>query len=286
MKSFKLIPFTIYYLLFAMLSMPALAWEIDTSIDEEIRKNYNPSRLEEDQALPVLPKILNSTPEKQKSSPANYSVTKPSLKPANNKMIGQIPKGSFATIKEGTKIRAKLLNSVSDRTKRGTQVEFVSRYPVSTTYFTIPMGTVFRGEIVRSHRPQLGANGGLIVIKVKSIIIDDSVKPIDGNITEVNYKKVFFNNIKGKQKYLSSMINSMKPGFHFLRKMTRVSGNLITDGSSAILSPFSMGLGILAAAGNVAISPVIAVFHKGGSIYLPAGSQVEIKLTQDVFIYN
>ncbi len=286
MKSFKLIPFTIYYLIFTMLSMPALAWELDTSIDDEIRKNYNPSKLEEEQALPALPKIINSTPAQQKTSPATSSATKPSLKPANNKTIGQIPKGSFATIKEGTKIRAKLLNSVSDRTKRGTQIEFVSRYPVSTTYFTIPMGTIFRGEIVRSHRPQFGANGGLIVIKVKSIILDDNIKPIDGNITEVNYKKVFFNNIKGKQKYLSSMFNSMKPGFNFLRKMTRVSGNLITDGSSAILSPFSMGLGILAATGNVAISPVIAVFHKGGSIYLPAGSQVEIKLTQDVFIYN
>ena len=41
-------------------AMPVYSLELDMSIDEEIRKNYNPSKLELD-ALPPLPEMQNST---------------------------------------------------------------------------------------------------------------------------------------------------------------------------------------------------------------------------------
>ncbi len=36
-------------------ALPAFALELDTSVDDEIRRNYNPSKLE--QTLPALPKV-------------------------------------------------------------------------------------------------------------------------------------------------------------------------------------------------------------------------------------
>lgn len=36
-----------------------LALELDTSVDDFIRKNYNPNKIEDDIQLPALPKILN-----------------------------------------------------------------------------------------------------------------------------------------------------------------------------------------------------------------------------------
>lgn len=42
------------------LSVPVMALELDTSVDDEIRRNYNPSKLE--QTLPALPKVAPNQP--------------------------------------------------------------------------------------------------------------------------------------------------------------------------------------------------------------------------------
>ena len=80
------------------------------------------------------------------------------------------------------------------------------------------------------------------------------------------------------------MFHSMRPGFYFCTKMFGVSGNLATEGSNVILAPFAIILGVSATAGNILISPVLALFHKGSSVYFRDGSNFEIKLAQDVFI--
>lgn len=287
------LPLTFYFLLF-----PAFALEFDTSIDDNIRKNYNPSKIEEDMALPALPKILNDNAVK----PVNNVVPKPTLKPiakgeiknevktsspaVYNQSISKTTDNAYAVIKKGTKIKVRLLTSISDKTKKGTRVTFISKYPVSTTYYTIPMGTVFKGEIINSHKPQLTGNGGLIVIKVDSAALKNETQPINAYVTKADSKKIFFNNIKGKRKYLKSMLHATKPGRNFFKKMMRVTVNLAQDGSSIVLTPFSLIIGSATLAGNVIAAPAVAVFHKGGSINIPAGSDFEIKLSEDVFVYN
>lgn len=275
-----------------LLCMPVFALQFDTSIDDEIRRNYNPSKLEEDVALPALPKILTE-------KPTTIKTVSQTTKPIQTQKINQIKKsaqiqntpqnqqqGIYAVLHQGTKFRVKLLSSVSDRSKKGTKVSFVSRYPVSATYLTIPSGTHFYGEIVESHRPQLSGNGGLIAIKVNSLVLGDGTHPIDAYVTEANFKKVFFNNIKGQRRYIKSMFKSMKPGGEFFKKMWMATGNLMQDGSTIIITPFSFACGALAVAANVATSPVLALFYKGDSIYLREGSDFEIELSQDVYIYN
>ena len=51
----KLLLFTIF-----LISAQCLAFELDTSIDDEIRKNYNPSAIEN--SLPALPKTSPTNP--------------------------------------------------------------------------------------------------------------------------------------------------------------------------------------------------------------------------------
>lgn len=290
--------FTICCLLFTLICAPVLALEFDTSIDESIRKNYNPTKIEQDMALPTLPKIINENTVKQ---PVN--VTKPqqpeTLKPISKTEINtkasptvykqSVSKGSggeYAVLKKGTKIRVKLLTNISDRTKKGTRVSFVSKYPVSTTYFTIPMGTVFKGEVIKSHKPQFAGNGGLIVLNIDSAEIKNKAQPINAYVTKANSKKIFFNNIKGKRRYGKSLLKAAKPGCNFFKKMMRVTLNLAQDGSSIVLTPFSVIIGSVTLASNVIVAPAVAVFYKGSSINIPAGSDFEIKLSEDVFIYN
>lgn len=294
-----------------LLCTPIYALDFDTSVDDDIRKNYNPSKLEKEMALPMLPKNFDEGVEKSYQPVKSTSVVpqpqysakvqqKAIVQPVQsqpqyykptyqNNVVQTAPRvadNSYAVLKKGTKIRVKLLNDISDRSKRGAKISFISRYPVSTTCYTIPMGTIFHGEIANVHRPQLSGNGGLLVLNVNSFDVNGSSQPFIASITKANYKKVFFNNIKGKRKYMKSLGKTMKPGTHFFHKMMTVTGSLASDGSSVILTPFSLAAGFAALGANIVAAPILALFYKGDGIYIHEGSDFEIMLLQDVFIYN
>lgn len=278
--------------------MPLCAAEFDMSVDDSIRKNYNPSKIDDDMSLPSLPKVLingkSGTAIQENNAIRGVSVQK------NNVQLKQInlndstveyqqtgmSEAYYAVIKKGKRFKVKCLSSVSDSYKKGTRIAFVSKYPVTSTCYTIPAGTIFKGAITKVHKPQFTGNGGLVSIRIDTIILNNSVHPINAYIAKANSKHIFRNTIKGKRKYMHSMIASTKPGCHYFGKMMRLTANLATDGSSIFVSPFSFLVGCAALAGNVLVSPVIAVFHKGDSLQIPAGSSYEIKLAQDIYIYN
>ena len=64
-----------------ILLQPCIALELDLSVDDEIRKNYNPSKLELD-ALPPLPSISPSS--QAPSKPPLEPIEIPAAKPAGN----------------------------------------------------------------------------------------------------------------------------------------------------------------------------------------------------------
>lgn len=267
--------------------MPVYALGFDLSVDDDIRKNYNPSKLEQDMILPALPKNLqeeapNSIEAKQYSGQL--------LQPAYNKPIkgssSVSVNGNYAIIKKGTKFRTTLLSSLSDHSNKGTRVKFKLRLPVSTTYLTIPTGTVFIGELEDRHPPQLLGNGGLIKVRIVGMILNGQTYRIDGFVTQANYENIFFNNYKGKRRFASSMVNKMRPGYNFYKRMASTTARLLNDGWGAVWAPFPAALGIVGLAGNVAVAPVLATFTKGAGAYLRSGSYIEFKLAQDIIIYN
>ena len=86
--------------------------------------------------------------------------------------------------------------------------------------------------------------------------------------------------------YLRSIPKSVKPGAKYFKKMWKVTKRLAKNenGVEIILTPFSFVAGTVVYAANAAASPVLAIFYKGKSISIPAGSQFTIQLTDDVFI--
>ena len=68
--------------------------------------------------------------------------------------------------------------------------------------------------------------------------------------------------------------------------MWKSTKKLANDGVTIIFSPFTLVSGLVVFGVNIMASPVIAVFSKGGSISIPADSAFQIKLTEDVTIYN
>lgn len=281
----------IIFIAFMLFMAPAFSLELDTSVDEEIRKNYNPSKLELE-SLPPLPSIKPNQPvSKPPLEPIEIPESKPigklpPLTPADKKpVITKVDKSTAIRIKKGTKFTVKSSQAVSDATRVGTRLSFVSQNSVTQRYVTIPQGTVFKGEVYDSHLPQFTGNGGLIVLGIDSMVFRGSTVGIEAKITKANHKKIFLNNIKGERKYWKGTVNSLKPGTKFYKKMMRITSKLANGTFTVILTPFTVVAGVAVYAVNFVGSPLFGLFSKGGRISIPAGSEFEIKLLEDVYLY-
>lgn len=277
-----------------MFALPCFALEFDMSVDEEIRKNYNPSKLELE-SLPPLPNIQPAQTSKPISKPPLEPVdiqtkpigtTLPALTPATSKpTITKIDKSTAIRIPAGTKFKVKSYQAVSDGTRAGTRISFVSQAPVTKRYVTIQQGTVFKGEVVNSHYPQKTGNGGLIVLGVDSMVFKGSTVGINAKITKAKGKKIFFNNIKGQRKYWKGVANQINKGEQFYKKSRRVSAKFSDNPIGIIIAPIPTITGMAGYAINLIGSPLIALFCEGGRISIPAGSEFEIKLLEDAYLF-
>lgn len=280
-----------------MMCLPALAvLDIDASVDYDIRRKYNPNKIEND-LLPSLPnKLKNDKPLQSNedfTKPYEKPVTKTTTvqQPTKQQVITQQPPkyksyGQTLALKRGTSFTIRNTSSISDRMTEGTKVYFKLPKPIKTKYFTLPENTRFVGVISDSHSPQLTGNGGLVVIRIEKVIINGRTQEVSGKVTKANYKRIYFNNIKGKRKYWSNLAKSIAPGKRFNDKMWKSTKKLASEGVTFIFSPFTLASGLIVFGANIVASPVIAIFSKGGSISIPADTAFRIKLTEDVTIYN
>ncbi len=297
--------FSIFFTVLILLTSSVFALELDLSVDEEIRKNYNPSQLELD-VLPPLPGVPASIPQKINSNPQIQSNTKampdnttpPVTLPVGetSSKVGRVqktlPKNNLVSenftsikIKKGTKFKVVSKTKISSWANEGARMSFVSVAPVYQRYITIPQGTVFKAVVIDAHPPQGVGNGGLIVIKADQMLYKGSAYYINAKITKAGEKNIFFNNIKGKRGYLKGIINSTQPGSRFYKKAMQSTSKLAQNKWTLIFTPFTAVAGVVVYGVNIIGSPIFAMFSKGESITIPVGTQYEIKLLDDVYIY-
>lgn len=286
MKKFLALICTLFILV-----LPVFALELDTSVDDEIRRTYDPSKLE--QTLPDLPKTsptqASKTPKSNPSTPPKTTPVVPDAKP----QIGvkkfdneyKYDKSTAIRIKKGTKFRVKSNSVISDYLRTGAKVSFSSIKPVTQRYITVPEGTKFTAIVEDSHQPQMSGNGGLVVLMVDSITVNGQTRSVHGKITKANMKKIFFNNMKGKRSYWKGVANQVDKGENFYKKTRRTSSKLADNPVGILISPIPVLMGMVVYAVNFAGSPLFALWSKGGRISIPAGSEFEIKLLEDVYLY-
>lgn len=274
------------------------AFDIDETVDDEIRKNYNPTKLVKDvglkdsalnkkiealpsppkqqidEALPALPSITKQE-NTYKSYVSTNSTAQQSYKPYT---------GGNIKIKAGKSFNVINSNAVSDWQRKGTKVRFSTKGNTFGRKYTIPNGTVFEGEIIESHGPQITCNGGLIVIKIYSMKYKGQTIPVTAYVTRANDKKIFFNNIKGERNYIKTTWKKGNWGRTLFGNMLSVTSDLGSDGATLILSPFPFAYGTVCLGLNAITSPICAFFSKGGHVSIPAGSNFRIKLVDDVMI--
>ena len=284
------------FIIFMLLATPVFALELDTSVDDEIRRTYDPSKLE--QSLPALPKTAptqqNTVPKTPQTTQAPKTAPKslPSTPVAKPQLgVKKLPneykfdKSTAIRIKKGTKFRVKSNSVISDYLKEGARVSFTTIKPVTQRYITVPAGTKFTAVVEDSHQPQMSGNGGLVVLMVDSITVNGQTRSVHGKITKANMKKIFFNNMKGKRTYWKGVANQVDKGENFYKKTRRTSSKLADNPVGILISPIPVLTGMVVYAVNFAGSPLLALFSKGGRISIPAGSEFEIKLLEDVYLY-
>lgn len=251
------------------LSGQVFAFDLDETVDDEIRKNYNT----QDENLPALPAILTK-PETIKQTSQTTTVSKPL----------PIYKGGTIKVKKGTSFEVVNNIKVNDWQGRGTRITFKTKAPIYGKKYTIPASTTFIGEIIETHQPQITCNGGLVVLRVHSMIYKGQTVPINAYITRADDKKIFLNNIKGERTYLKTMWQKGSWGRVLFGRMMNLTVNLGGEGSTFILSPFPLAYGTICLGANTLISPFCAFFSKGKHVSIPAGSRFKIKLLEDVMI--
>lgn len=268
----------------------ALALELDMSVDEEIRKKYDSSKLE-NTVLPPLPKIDNS---QNKTTPINNTTTQqitsiPKVTPTyTTEVRPQItPADKKAAIKifRWTTFETKSNQKINNWLSVGSSVSFTTTAPVYKKNITIPTGTIFKGTITDVHKPQATGNGGLVVIKITSMTFNGKTYPVNAKITKVNAKNIYLNNIKGQRQYWANAGKQVDKGEAFYQRARKTSTKLANNPIGIIISPIPTIVGVAGYTVNTAISPITSIFAKGGNVSIPTGSSFEIRLNESAYIY-
>ena len=277
-------------LLILLLSSQVFAFDLDLTVDDEINKNYNSSALE--QALPALPKTSPSAKNNSKSSdttpPKNLPIIDNTKTQGSVKKLDytKVDKSTAIRIKRGTKFKVKSNAYISDATPQGAGFTFTTTNPVYQKFVTIPAGTTINAVITDSHLPQITGNGGLIEVAIDGINYKGYTYSAEGKITKANHKKIFINNIKGQRMYWKGVAKQVNKGQNFYNKTRRVSSKLSNNPFGQIISPIPTVFGAGVYTLNLVGSPIIAIASKGGRISIPAGTEFEIKLLEDIYLQN
>ena len=258
------------------------AFSLDETVDDDIRKNYNDSKLindikKHDEELPALPNITKYPVSAKQPDVKSVNTTPAVIK-------YKTYTGGNVKISKGTVFDVVNNSNISDYQGRGTRVKFTVKSPIHAKKYVIPAGTAFIGEIADSHQPQITCNGGLVVIRIYSMIYKGQNIPVEAYITKANGKHIFLNNIKGERKYLKTVWKNGGWGRALFNKMLTLTVNLGGDGSTIVLAPFPFLYGTLCVGLNTLVSPVTAFFKKGGHIAISAGSNFRIKLCENIYV--
>jgi len=268
-------------LILNLLLIPVYGYNFDVSVDEHIKKKYDTSKLEQD----VLNNKVHPVKNNEKSNTVSHSVPAANLDYTPSPLvITKADRVYSKKISGGTRFSVKSNKGLTGYTSKGSVVTFTSVDNVYKKNVTIPSGTKFTGVVTNSHPAQRTGNGALISIRLTSMTYNGENYKINGKITKVKPKKIFFNKIKGERKYLTGIGNQIDKGKNFYNKSRSVSSKMADNPVLVILSPLPAIAGIVGYAGCTILSPVTALTIRGGNLSIPAGSTFELKLTDSVYV--
>ena len=264
-------------------------YELDLSVNDEIEKKYDSNKL--NQEMNTSTKTNKTSSKSTKLSNKTVPKTTPVFDVSSIPIISKIQNTVNRTasnlgmkLPSGTTFDVKSSIKLTDWSGVNTPITFTSINPVTKKLLTVPAGTTFKGKVALAHHGQLTGNGALIEIDITSMTLNGKTYPIEAKVTKVNSKNIFLNKIKGQRQYITGVKNKVQSGVAFYKKSRQISTNLSSTALGTLVSPLPTIAGFVGAAASTVASPVTGLLQKGSGITIPANSEFEIKLTQDVYL--
>ncbi len=187
-------------------------------------------------------------------------------------------------ISKGTKFLVKSKQDVSNFSNNGSKIVFESVYPEKIIPNTAPSKLVFKGNITKTRNPQLAGSSALVKIKIDKMVVGNISYPVNGLITKINNKPVYFNSLKGDSSFLANTFKNASIKSGVLSKVYKDPCDVVCEETNAFISPLYLLSGAILQTSNLVLSPVGALFKTGKDLYIKNNSDFVIKLADDVFI--
>lgn len=185
-------------------------------------------------------------------------------------------------LEKGRKFEVKSLQPMSYESATGTEVMFETIYPERVFLSKDPSKLIFKGEVVKNKPPGKGGSSGTLKVQIKGITLETVTYPAEAYISKMNKKGVFFGAIAGPSNYKDNLNDVANNGTINNYYNMNPCDKLTDECVHAAAKPFYFLSGALLQTADLFIAPVIAFFAPGNEVFIPEGTEFEIKLEDDV----
>ena len=184
-------------------------------------------------------------------------------------------------LEKGRTFEVKSMQPMSYESTGGTEVKFESLYPERVFLDKEPQKLVFIGEVVKNKPPRKGGGTGTLKVMIKNVKLENITYPAEAYITKMNKKGVFFGAVAGPSNYRDNLADTANNGtIHTIYKDP--CKTTADECVHTAAKPFYFLTGALLQTADLFISPIIAFFIPGNEVYIPEGTEFEIKLENDI----
>ena len=184
-------------------------------------------------------------------------------------------------LEKGRTFEVKSMQPMSYEATGGTEVQFESLYPERVFMQREPVKLVFTGEIVKNKPPGKGGSSGTLKVMIKNVKLENITYPAEAYITKMNKKSVLFGAVAGPSNYRDNLADTANNGtIHTIYKDP--CKTTADECVHTAAKPFYFLTGALLQTADLFIAPIIAFFVPGNEVYIPEGTEFEIKLENDI----
>ena len=185
-------------------------------------------------------------------------------------------------LEKGKTFNVKSLKPMSFESATGTKVEFESIYDERIFLSKEPSKLLFKGEVIKNKPPRKGGGSGTLKVKLTGLQVENVTYPIEAYISKMNKKGVLFGAVAGPSRYRDNLANTVNKGtinnYYNYDPCNVVAHECVSNA----VKPFYFITGAALQTADLLLAPMVAFFAKGNEVYIPEGTEFEIKLEEAV----
>lgn len=185
-------------------------------------------------------------------------------------------------LEKGRKFEVKSIQPMSYETATGSEVMFETIYPERVFLSKDPSKIFFKGEVVNNKPPRRGGGSGTIKVQITGMQIENVTYPAEAYISKMNKKGVLFGSVSLPSTYKDNLARTVNTGtinnYYNFDPCNVVAQECVSNA----VKPFYFLTGAALQTADLFISPLIALFAPGNEVYIPEGTEFEIKLENEV----